>query len=85
MKTLECGCELSEGNRLLSLCAIHGEHMHAVHEIAKHPRAEVAIDRDFQKDLVKVLAPVMVSAHVDPQTTAESMFQHIHEIMRRLD
>lgn len=84
MKQIECGCEISPGNRILSLCAIHGEHMHVVHETAKHPRAE-GIDREYQKALTLALAPNFAEPMADPNTRAEALLQHVQEIMRRLD
>lgn len=87
MKQLDCGCELSPGGKLVSLCAIHGEHMHAVSEMNKHPRSELP-DRQLQRDLAKALAPEVLrkwNTVTDPGSTAECLFQHIHEIMRRFD
>lgn len=90
MKLLECGCELSPGNRLVSICAMHAEHYSAVSEISKHPRAE-GVDREFQKALVLAVAPdftrraINAIPTISSRDTAEAVLNHVNEIMRRLD
>lgn len=90
MRTLDCGCELSPGGKLMGLCAMHGEHMSAVHEIAKHPRSE-GVDREFQKKLVLAVAPdftrraINAAPRISAVDTAEEVLKHVNEIMRRLD
>lgn len=89
MRVLDCGCELSPGGKLASLCALHAEHMQAVHEISKHPRAE-GVDRILQRDLVVVIAPEVVRAAEArgqdlPHQSADRILEYTKQIMRRLD
>ena len=82
-----------DGNTLLSLCSMHAGHLRARQELERVPRnappahkSEAMQAREFE--LARVVAPVVLArwANVtDPQSTAEMIFQHIQEIMRRLE
>lgn len=92
MRTLDCGCEVNnDASTLLSMCSMHAGHMRAREAIQALPRnaeAPKAFDRDLQRDLVKILAPVVLakwSTVTDAGSSAEATFQHVQEIMRRLD
>lgn len=90
MKRLECGCEfLQDTGQFVSLCHSHGQHMLMRAEAAKHPRhQEPTRDAAFERELVKVIAPVIINRWrdvTDPQSSAEAIFQHIKEITRRLE
>lgn len=73
----------------MSLCHAHGQHVLLRTEAAKHPRhQEPARDTAFERELVKAIAPVVINRWntvTDPQSSAEAVFQHIQELMRRLD
>lgn len=94
MRTLDCGCEVNnDGSTLLSMCSMHGGHMRAREAIQALPRNTEQVrmtdtDRDLQRELVKILAPVVLakwSTVTDAVSSAEATFQHVQEIMRRLD
>lgn len=74
----------------MSLCFDHGQHMKMRLQADKHPRALTeTTERDMaiERDLVKIIAPVVLqrwSVITDPGSTAEAIFQHVKEIMRRL-
>lgn len=89
MRRLECGCEQSPEGYFLSLCEAHGSHVKQRLEAAKHPRAapSPAKDSEYERELVLAIAPVMVAKVVaaDANTTAQAIFAHVQEIMRRLE
>ena len=97
MKTLECGCEQHQDTgTFMSLCFDHGQHMLMRKGASKHPRFD---DMDIasgyaekvqtmERKLVLRIAPVILSKWstvTDPMTTAECIFQHVKEIMRRME
>lgn len=91
MKTLECGCEQHQDTgTFMSLCFDHGQHLRMRAEADKHPRnvTRSEADRETERDLVKLIAPVVInrwSVVTDPGSTAEAIFQHVKEIMRRME
>lgn len=91
MRTLDCGCEfLQDTGQFMSLCAAHGGHVHMRLEAAKHPRHVAAHVPDvaFERELVKLIAPVIIarwSVVTDANSSAEAIFQHVKEIIRRLE
>ena len=89
MKTLECGCEQHQDTgAFMSLCFDHGQHARMRAEADKHPRAVAPATSEFERDLVKLIAPVVINRWrdvTDPQSSAEAIFQHIKEIMRRME
>lgn len=91
MKTLECGCEQHQDTgQFMSLCHDHGQHMRIRASAALHPRAGEAREpaSGIEQELIKILAPVVLSKWstvTDPVSTAESLFQHVKEIMRRME
>lgn len=97
MRVLECGCEiLQDTGQFISLCDSHGQHMRMRGEAAKHPRNQSAAalpapaaDRAFERELVKVLYPVVLSRWgpgvTDHESVAECVFRHIGTITKRLE
>jgi hypothetical protein len=85
-KQLDCGCETRE-QRLVSVCALHGNYTRQHVEKARAPRD--GVDKDLQRQLVVALTPIVV-AKVDlgswkMETVAETIHDQVHEIMRRMD
>jgi hypothetical protein len=91
VKVLECGCEQHQDTgKFMSLCFDHGQHVRMRAEADKHPRAvnRPAAERAMEQELVKLIAPVVINRWrdvTDPQSSAEAIFQHIKEIMRRME
>lgn len=94
MRTLDCGCEVTaDGNTLLSMCSMHAGHMRARQAVENVPRNHVGArmsesQRELQRDLVKLLAPVVLSrwsAVTDAQSVAEATFQQVGALMARFD
>jgi hypothetical protein len=91
VKTLECGCEQHQDTgTFMSLCFDHGQHMLMRKGADAHPRNmdRTAHEKATERELAMLLAPVVLSKWsvvTDPQTTAECIFQHVKEIMRRLE
>ena len=93
MKTLECGCEQHQDTgTFMSLCFDHGQHMRLKDGADRHPRSGAvrATEHDsaMERELVKLIAPVVINRWrdvTDPQSSAEAIFQHIKEIMRRME
>jgi hypothetical protein len=94
MRTLDCGCEVTaDGNTLLSMCSMHAGHMRARQAVENVPRNHVGArmsesQRELQRDLVKLLAPVIVSKWstvTDPHSSTEAIFQYVGAIMARFD
>lgn len=89
MKVLECGCEQHQDTgTFMSLCFDHGQHQRLRDGASRHPRSESSGLGDMERELVKLLAPVVLqkwSVVTDPMTTAECIFSHVKEIMRRLE
>lgn len=89
MKTLECGCEQHQDTgTFMSLCFDHGQHQRLREGVSRQPRNVSAGCSDMERELVLKLAPVVLqkwSTVTDPMTTAECIFSHVKEIMRRLE
>ncbi len=90
MKRLECGCEQHQDTgQFMSLCHDHGQYFRLRAGASLHPRAETREPSSgFEQDLVKILAPVVLakwSTATDANSTAEALFQHVKEIMRRME
>lgn len=93
MQILDCGCEVSDDKtRVLSQCSLHAVHMHVRMQAMEHPRAQEQArerDLDLEKKLVLAGFPVVLArrppGHSDPNTTAEDLFAHVREVMRRLE
>lgn len=89
-KRLDCGCETTE-NRLVSVCALHGNYTRQHVEKARALRAPnvEGVDKDLQRQLVVAIAPIVVSkvdlSNWRGDTVAEEIHNQVHEIMRRMD
>ena len=94
MRTLDCGCEVTaDGNTLLSMCSMHAGHMRARQAVESVPHNHVSArmsdtDKAMQRELVKILAPVVLSRWstvTDPHSSTEALFQQVGAIMARFD
>ncbi len=85
-KKLDCGCETTD-NRLVSVCALHGNYTRQHVEKARAPRE--GVDKELQRQLVVAITPIVVSkvdiATWRMETVAASIHDQVHEIMRRMD
>lgn len=87
MRQLECGCELSPSGAIASTCSLHGAHVRAFTEAAKHPRSGGRSDRELEVELTKIVLPLVLSrwsTATDPETVAECVRAHVHQNMARL-
>ena len=74
----------------MSLCFDHGQHIKMRLQADKHPRSEARGTTDDERDLIKLLAPVVFGrvpsgAGLDPETCAEKLFQCVQSITRRME
>ncbi len=86
MRLLECGCEVSATNKILSQCVTHGEHMKLYVETAKHPRGPI-LDKDLRDKLLVAAMPTgceRLARGDDADAVAEQTERLVHEIMRRV-